>query len=76
MYVQSETLSVADVFENFRNMCLQRCELDSTKFVSVTGLAWQATLKKTKVKLDLLTDIDMLLMVEKCIRAEICDSIY
>ena len=40
------------------------------------GLAWQAVLKKTKVKLDLLTDINMLLMVEKGIRGRICHSIY
>ena len=40
------------------------------------GLAWQAALKKTKVKINILTDIDMLLMVEKGIRGEICHSIY
>ena len=46
-------------------MCLKIYELNSAKFLSVPGLAWQATSKKTKVKLDLLTDIDMLLMVKK-----------
>ena len=40
------------------------------------GLAWQAALKNTKVKLDLLNDIDILLIIEKCIRGEICPSIY
>ena len=40
------------------------------------GLAWQVALKKTKVKINILTDIDMLLMVEKGIRGEICHSIY
>ena len=40
------------------------------------GLGWQAALKKTKIKLDLLTDIDMLLMIEKCIRGEICHAIH
>ena len=39
-------------------------ELDSAKFLSALGLAWQAAIKKTKVKLDILTNIDMLLMVE------------
>ena len=63
--VQSDTLLLADVFENFRNMCLEIYELDSARFLTVPGLAWEAALKKTKVKLDLLTDIDMLLMVEK-----------
>ena len=48
---------------------------DPAKFLSATRLAWQAALKKTKVKSDLLTDIDMLLMVEKYIRGGICHSI-
>ena len=58
MYVQSNTLSPADVFENFKNMCRETYDLDP-------GLEWQAALKKTKVKLNLLTDISMLLMIEK-----------
>ena len=57
-------------------MCLGIYELDHAKFLSVPGLACLAALKKTKVKLDLLTDIDMLLMVEKGIRGGICHSIY
>ena len=67
---------LADVFENFRNMCIEIYELDPVKFRSAPGLAWQEALKKTKVKLDLLTDIDMLLMVEEGIRGGICHSIY
>ena len=73
---QSNTLLLADVFENFQNMCLDIYELDPANFLSAPGLAWQAALKNWKVKLDLLTDIDMLLMVEKCIRGGICHSIY
>ena len=65
LYVQSDTLFLVDVFENFTNMCLKLYELDPAKFLSAPGLVWQAPLKKTKVKLDLLPDIDMLLMVEK-----------
>ena len=57
-------------------MCIKIYELDPTKFLSVPRLAWQAALKKTKVKLDRLTDIDMLLMVEKCLRGGICNCIY
>ena len=57
-------------------MCLGIYELDHAKFLSVPGLAWQAALKKTKVKLDLLTHIDMLLMEEKGIRGVVCHSIY
>ena len=65
LYVQSDTLLQADVFGNFKNMCLEIYELDPEKFFSAPRLAWQATFKKTKGKLDLLTDIDMLLMVKK-----------
>ena len=55
---------------------LEIYKLNPAKFLSAPGLAWQAALKKTKVKLDLLPDIDMLLMVEKGIRGGICHSIY
>ena len=61
-------LLLADVFENFRNMCIKVYELDLAHFLSLPGLAWQACLKKTNVKLELLTDYDMLLMVEGGIR--------
>ena len=63
MYVESDTLLLADLFENFGNTCLEIYELDPAKFLSAPELAWQAALKKAKLKLDLLTDIDMLLMV-------------
>ena len=76
LYVQSYTLLLADVFENFQNVCIEIYVLDPAKFLSATGLTWQAALKKTEVKLDLLTDIDILLMVEKGVRGGICHSIY
>ena len=70
---------LADVFENFRNMCI-RCiyvyEIDPAHFLSAPELAWQACLKKTEVKLELLTDVDMLLMVEKGIRGGICHVVH
>ena len=68
LYVQSDTLLLADVFENFRNMCLKIHELDPARFLTAPRLAWQAALKKTEVKLNLLTDIDISLIVEKGIR--------
>ena len=74
LYVQSDTLLLADVFENFRDKCIEIYELDPAHFLSAPGLAWQACLKKTKVKLELLTDIDMLLMVEKGTRGGICQA--
>ena len=68
LHVQSDTLLLADVLENFRNKCIETYELDPTRFLSAPGLAWQACLKKTVVELELLTNNDMLLMVEKGIR--------
>ena len=68
LYVQSDTLLLADAFDNFRNTCIKVYELDPAHFLSAPGLTWQACLKKTEVKLELLTDVDMLLMVEKGIR--------
>ena len=78
LYVRSDTcliLLLADVFENFRNACLSNYELDHAHFVSLPGLAWQACLKKTNVELDLITDYDMLLMIEDGIRGGICHAI-
>ena len=60
MYVQSGILLLADVFENFRNKCIKIYELDPACFLSVPGLAWHAYLKKTKVELELVTDIDVI----------------
>ena len=76
LYVQSDTLLLANVFKNFRDMCLKEYELDPAHFLSLPGLAWQARLKKTHVELELLTNYDMLLMVEEGIRGGICHSIH
>ena len=76
LHVQCDTFLLADVFKNFRNMCLDEYGLDPANFLSVPGLAWQACLKKTKLELELLTDIDMLLMIEKGTRGEICQAIH
>ena len=57
-------------------MCLKIYEPDPAKFLSAIEFAQQAAIKKTEVKLDLLTDMDMLLMVEKGIRVRICHPIY
>ena len=76
LYVQSDTLLLADVFENFRDKCIEIYELDPAHFLSAPRLAWQACLKKTRVNLELLADIDMLLMVEKGIRGGIFQATY
>ena len=76
LYVQSDTLLLADVFNNFRDMCIKEYELDPAHFLSLPGLAWQACLKRTNIELELLTDYDMVLMVEKGIRGGIFHSIH
>ena len=57
-------------------MCLEIYELDPAHFLSALGLSWQACLKKRRVKLELLTDYDMLLMVEKGLRGGICQATH
>ena len=76
LYVQSGTLLLADVFENFRNKCIEIYELDPAHFLSAPGLAWQACFKKTGMILELLTDNYMLMIVEEGIRGGICHAIY
>ena len=71
LYLKSDLLHLADVFQNFREIFY---ELHPVKFILDPGLAWQAALNKTEVKLNLSTDIDMLLMVEKGIRDGICHT--
>ena len=74
--VQGDTLLLADVFENFRDICIKEYELDPPHFLSLPRLAFQVCLKKTNIELELLTDYDMLLMVEEGIRGGICHSIH
>ena len=76
LYVQSDTLQLADVFEKFRNLCLKEYKLDSAYFVTTPGLAMEACLKMAGVKLELLTDINMLLMFEKGIRGGLAQAIH
>jgi len=64
----SDVVLLADVFENFRDVCLKNYELDPCWYYSAPGLAWDACLKKTEVQLELLSDPDMLLMIEQGIR--------
>ena len=75
-FVQSDTLLLADVFESFRNKFIEIYGLVPVYFLSAPGLAWQACLRKTEVKLQLLTDVDVLLMIEEGIRGGICHSIH
>ena len=68
LYLESDVLLLADVFENFRNVCLKNYKLDPAWYYTSPGLTWDAALKMTGIELELLTDPDMLLMIEKGIR--------
>ena len=67
---------IADVFENFRDKCIEIYELDQAHFVFGPGLAWEDCLKKTGVRLELLTDSDMLLMTEEGIKGGMSQAIH
>ncbi|XP_065667559.1 uncharacterized protein LOC136087872 [Hydra vulgaris] len=71
LYNVSDELLLADVFENFRDVCMKNCKLDPAWYFTSPGLAWDAALKLTKVKLELLSDYDMILMIKKGIRGGI-----
>ena len=68
LYNQVDVLLLADVLENFKDICIKNYKLDPAHYYTAPGLAWDAALKITEVELELLSDIDMLLMVEKGIR--------
>ena len=68
LYLKSDVLLLSDVFENFRDVCLDNYRLDPIFYYTAPGLAWDACLKITKVELELLHDYEMLMMVEKGIR--------
>ena len=68
LYLKSDVLLLSDVFENFRDVCLDNYHLDPAFYYTAPGLAWDACLKITKIELELLYDYEMLMMVEKGIR--------
>ena len=65
---EADVLLLADVFENFRDICIENYELDPAYYYTAPGLAWDTALKLTEVKLELLSDIDMIIMFENGIR--------
>ena len=71
LYNETDVLLMADVFENFRDLCLKIYGLDPAHYFTAPGLSWDACLKITGVELELLSDPDMLLMWERCIRGGI-----
>ena len=71
LYNETDVLLLADVFENFRDLCLKNYGLDPVYYYTTPGLAWDACLKMTNINLELLSDLNMLLMFEKGIRGGI-----
>ena len=68
LYLNTDVLLLADVFEEFRVMCLSSYQLDPVHYYSLPGLSWDAALKYSKVKLELIKDINMHQMIEQGIR--------
>ena len=71
LYLALDSTLLAEVFENFRKVCLDKYGLDPAHYYSAPGLSWDALLKKTGVELDLLTDLDMYLFIERGMRGGI-----
>ena len=71
LYVKTDVALLADVFENFRNLCLEQYGLDPAHYFTSPGLSWDALLKKTGVNLELFTDLEMHLFAERGIRGGI-----
>ena len=76
LYLKTDVILLANVFESFRNVCMDNYGLDPAHFYTAPGLAWKACLKKTGIRLELLQDPDMLLMFERGTRGGITQSFY
>ena len=76
LYLETDVILLANVFESFRKECLDNYGLDTAHFYTAPGLAWKACLKKTGVNLELLKDPDMLLTFECAIRGGITLSVH
>lgn len=68
LYLKSDVLLLADIFENFRNICINTYDLDPAQYYTSPGLSWDAMMKYTKVEMELLTDIDMVNFINKGVR--------
>ena len=75
-YVNADTIQLSDIYKNIRNMCIKVYEVDTIHFLSAPRLAWAACIRKTEVKLELITNVNMLLMIEEGIKGGICHAIH
>ena len=76
LYLRTDVVLLVNVFQAFRDTCLKHYSLDPAHFYMALGLAWKACLKKTGVRLELLTDPDMLLMFERGIQGGITQVVH
>ena len=76
LYLRTDVILLANMFEAFRDTCLEHYSLDPAHFYTSPGLAWKACLKCTGIRLELLTDPDMLLMFEHRIRGGITQAVH
>ncbi|VEN55338.1 unnamed protein product [Callosobruchus maculatus] len=75
MYLTSDVLLLADVFENYRDLCLKTYHLDPAHYFTAPGLSWDAMLRHTKIELQLLSDIEMIHFFKKGIRGGVSTCI-